>query len=135
MAKATRELPKKIPFNKNCSWVVGNLVVEALDPISSRINQVEGITLRIYGLKSPYWGKDNVVTGLLTGQDLIDGLKGKELGDELLLPSIMLKHGESTFLDDITVEEVSKTLQIPIRIVFGSDDFVKKVLEMPPFSI
>ena len=96
---------------------------------------MEGINLKIYGLKSPYWGKDKVVTGLLTGQDLIDGLKGKELGDELLLPSIMLKHGESTFLDDITVEEVSKVLQIPIRIVSGSDDFVKKVLEIPSFTI
>ena len=47
----------------------------------------------------------------------------------------MLKHGESTFLDDITVEEVSQTLQIPIKIVFGSDDFVRKVLEPPSHSI
>ncbi len=129
--RATQQLPKRISSKKKCSWIVGKLVVEALEPISQRINEVEGISLRVFGLKSPYWGKENVVTGLLTGKDVIDGLRGKELGDEILLPSIMLKHGESTFLDDITVEEVSKTLQIPIRIVFDSDDFVKKVLEIP----
>ena len=64
----------------------------------------------------------------------MNGLKGKKLGDELLLPSIMLKHGESTFLDDISVEEVSKTLHIKIKIVFGADDFVRKVMEVNPHS-
>ncbi len=133
--KATSTLPKRISIKKKCSWVVGKLVEEALEPISSRINKIQGMSLKLFGLSSPYWGKDNIVTGLLTGKDLIDGLMNKDLGDELLLPSIMLKHGESTFLDDITVEEVSKILKIPIKIVFGADDFVKKALENTYHSI
>ncbi len=128
--KATSELPKRISKTKRCSWIVGKLVEEALRPISSRMNKVEGLTLKIFGLESPYWGTKQVVTGLLTGQDIIDGLRNKELGDELLLPSIMLKDGESIFLDDITIEEVKKNLKIPIKIIYGADDLVRQVLEV-----
>ncbi len=127
--KATANLPSEIPIDKTCSWVVGSLVVDALQPICKKINKIKRMSLTIIGLESPYWGKEKVVTGLLTGQDLIDGLSKKNLGEELYLPSIMLKHGESKFLDDITVEEVSKTLKTSIKVVFGPDDFVKKVLE------
>ena len=129
MEKATSKLPEKISKKKNCSWVVGKLVETALCPIAERMNQIEGLSLKLFGLKSPYWGKENVVTGLLTGQDIITGLKDKELGEELLLPSIMLKHGEPTFLDDMTVETVEKTLKITIRIISSPDDFVKTLIK------
>ncbi len=129
MNEATSILPKKISKEKKCSWVVGKLVEEALKPISSKMNKIEGLSLKIFGLESPYWGKEQVVTGLLTGQDIIDGLKNQDLGDVLLLPSIMLKHGETTFLDDLTVNTVEKYLQTPIKIIFDADDFVRKVIE------
>ena len=35
--------------------------------------RIDGVTLHLHGLPSPYWGQDQVVTGLLTGQDLIEG--------------------------------------------------------------
>ncbi len=128
MEKATSKLPERITKKKRSSWVVGKLVEKALDPIAEKMNQIDGLSLRLYGLKSPYWGKDNVVTGLLTGQDIINGLQNKELGEELLLPSIMLKNGEQAFLDDMTVEEVEKTLQITIKIIYSPDDFVNTLI-------
>ena len=60
--------------------------------------------------------------------DIINGLKNKKLGDELLLPSVMLKHGEQTFLDDMTVEEVEKILKITIKIIASPDEFVKALI-------
>ncbi|KGG16840.1 MULTISPECIES: TIGR03279 family radical SAM protein [unclassified Prochlorococcus] len=129
MDKATKKLPKKISVQRNCSWVVGKLVGKALEPISKRMNAIDGLTLNMFSLTSPYWGKEEVVTGLLTGQDVITGLQNKNLGDVLLLPSVMLKHGEATFLDDISIKEVEENLKIPIKIVFGPEDFVKRVIE------
>ena len=92
MDKATKNLPERIPKNKKCSWVVGKLVEEALNPICKRLNKINGLEINLYGLPSHYWGQDKVVTGLLTGEDLIRGLKGKILGDQLLMPSLMLKN-------------------------------------------
>jgi len=79
-------------------------------------------------LPSPYWGQDQVVTGLLTGQDLIEGLQGLDLGDQLLLPSVMLRQGQPVFLDDMTVDQLSQALQTSIRIVHGAADIVAAAL-------
>ena len=128
MEKATSNLPKRIELKKHFSWVVGRLVENALTPLSARFNKVNGLRLDLYGLPSPYWGQDQVVTGLLTGEDLIRGLKGHNLGDTLLLPSVMLKEDQMVFLDDMTLEEIAKALQVPIQIVHGADDIVAAVL-------
>ena len=90
--------------------------------------QIENFQINLYGLSSPYWGQEQIVTGLLTGQDLIKGLKGKNLGDELLLPSVMLKQGEKIFLDDMTLEELSSSLNVSVRIVYDAQDIVNGAL-------
>ena len=128
MDEATTNLPKKINQKKTCSWVVGKLVENELIKPQKRLNRINNFTLHLYGIPSPYWGQDQIVTGLLTGQDLIKGLQGKELGDELLLPSIMLRQGEKIFLDDMTLQELSSSLNVSIRVVHDAKDIVNKAL-------
>ena len=57
------------------------------------------------------------VSGLLTGQDLLGQLQGRELGERLLLPCSLLRSGEEVFLDDMTVTELKNALQVNIVIV------------------
>ena len=128
MDEATRNLPIKINQKRTCSWVVGKLVENELQKPCSRLNKINNFTMHLYGIPSPYWGQEQIVTGLLTGQDLIKGLQGKELGDELLLPSVMLRQGEKIFLDDMTLQELSSSLNVSIRIVHDADDIVNKAL-------
>ena len=125
---ATVSLPETIDPPLHSSWVVGRLVDKALEPVTDRLNRISGVTLDMHGLPSPYWGQDQVVTGLLTGQDLLAGLKGQQLGDQLLLPSVMLRQGQPVFLDDMTLEQVQAELPVPIRIVHGAADIVAAVL-------
>ena len=68
------------------------------------------------------------MTGLLTGSDLLEGLAGADLGDELLLPAVMLRQGEPIFLDDQPFEAVAAQLKAPVRLVHGSDDIVAACL-------
>lgn len=128
MDEATRDLPTKIDQKKTCSWVVGKLVENELQKPCQRINKINNFALHLYGLPSPYWGQEQIVTGLLTGQDLIKGLRGKELGDELLIPSVMLRQGEKIFLDDMTLQELSLSLNVSVRIVHDAQDIVNKAL-------
>jgi putative radical SAM enzyme (TIGR03279 family) len=125
---ATADLPGVIPRPRRLSWVVGRLVAGALRPVVERLNQVEGLDLVLHGLPSPYWGQEQVVTGLLTGSDLLTGLKGRDLGEELLLPGVMLRQGEPVFLDDSTLEQFQASLPVPIRLVGGADDLVAACL-------
>jgi len=125
---ASTGLPVSISTPLRSSWVVGRLVDEALTPVTARLNAVDGVSLLLHGLPSPYWGQDQVVTGLLTGQDLLQGLEGRDLGDQLLLPAVMLRQGEPVFLDDMTLAELEQRLPVPVRIVHGAADIVAAVL-------
>lgn len=128
MDEATINLPTKIDQKRTCSWVVGKLVENELLKSCKRLNKINNFVLHLYGIPSPYWGQEQIVTGLLTGQDLIKGLRGKELGDELLLPSVMLRQGEKIFLDDMTLQELSLSLNVSVRIVHDAKDIVNKAL-------
>ena len=132
---ASDGLPESISTPLRSSWVVGRLVDEALAPVTARLNAVKGVSLKLHGLPSPYWGQDQVVTGLLTGQDLLQGLDGCDLGDQLLLPAVMLRQGEPVFLDDMTLTELEQRIPVPIRIVHGAADIVAAVLGEAPKSL
>ena len=103
-------------------------MAEALQPVLERLNRVEGLELILHGLPSPYWGQEQVVTGLLTGSDLLGGLAGKDLGEELLLPRVLLRQGEPVFLDDLRLEELEARLPVPVRLITGADDLVSACL-------
>ena len=69
------------------------------------------------------------MTGLLTGQDLLEKLLGKELGDGILLPAMMLKHEDTYFLDDMTVEELAHKLDTEIIPVRGVEELIEACIQ------
>lgn len=78
-------------------------------------NKWEGLSCNVYKIKNNFFGETITVTGLITGQDLIAQLKDKELGDELLISSSMLRRDSNVFLDDLTVSDVEKALNVKIK--------------------
>jgi putative radical SAM enzyme (TIGR03279 family) len=107
---ADRLLPDRIEQPKTFTWVVGNAVEKAFEPLVARLNGVENLTIHLAALNSDYWGQAITVTGLLTGQDLLAKLQDRDFGDGILLPTVMLKHDEAKFLDDMQVAEVAIAL-------------------------
>lgn len=121
---ASKNLPTKTSKPRCLTWVVGNAVEKAFQPILQRLNQVEDLQINMIAMRSDYWGQNITVTGLLTGQDLLQNLTGKNLGEAILLPAVMLKEGDTRFLDDMTVAEVSNQLQTPILPVTGVEELI-----------
>ncbi|MEB3276122.1 MAG: TIGR03279 family radical SAM protein, partial [Cyanobacteriota bacterium] len=126
--RATTDLPASVQPPRRLSWVVGQLVGEALAPVVQRLNGIAGLELILHALPSPYWGQQQVVTGLLTGSDLLTGLTGRDLGQRLLLPAVMLRQGEPVFLDDLTLDQVQQQLAVPIEVVGDASDLVRACL-------
>ncbi len=124
----TKSLPKKISKKRNVSWIVGKLVYEALIPTQEKLNRIKNLKINLYGLPSQYWGQEQVVTGLLTGEDLIMGLKDQTLGEAIYIPSMMLKVGSDLFLDDKKIEDVEKALKTKIRVVHKANDIIKDLV-------
>ncbi|ASC74207.1 hypothetical protein XM38_051820 [Halomicronema hongdechloris C2206] len=123
--QAAQALPTEVTPSRRFTWVVGNTVEGAFQPIVQRLNQVDGLTVTLAALASEYWGQSMTVTGLLTGQDIVYALQGQDLGQGLLLPSLMLKPSDSGrlddtyFLDDMGVATLSQRLNLPVWIIDG----------------
>ena len=88
------------------------------------------VEVDVISIRNEIFGETITVSGLITGQDLIRQLSGRDLGEKLLLPCNMLKNEEDIFLDDISVEELSRKLNVEIVIVDeGGSDLVSAVLD------
>ena len=79
-----------------------------------------GLKGQVIGIDNDFFGHTIDVAGLLTGQDLSKQLRAHELGGRVLLPLHMLRHGETVFLDDYTVERLQEEIHCPVQIV-GTD--------------
>ena len=76
----------------------------------------------VVAIDNDFFGHTIDVAGLLTGQDISAQLQKRPLGDRVLIPLHMLRHGETVFLDDYTVERLSQELGRPVQVV-GLDGF------------
>lgn len=76
-----------------------------------------------------FFGENIIVTGLLCGSDIVEQLKGCDIGEELLLCDNMIKSGTELFLDDYTVSMVEKELGVKVVLVANDGwDFVESVM-------
>ncbi len=90
---------------------------------------VEGLEINVYQIVNHFFGESITVAGLLTGKDMCEQLQGKDLGDALFFPENTLRAGEDMFLDDMTPEELSARLGVPVYPSRNDGaDFIKAML-------
>ena len=112
-------------YIKSCSTSIatGALEYDFICKLAEKVSQRwHNINCSVYKIRNDFFGETITVTGLITGQDLAAQLKGKPLGDTLILSENMLMRDSELFLDDYTVSELEKELDIKIRII-GNDGF------------
>ena len=112
------------------SMATGLLAYPYIKQMTERMQEAfPGLEIFLYPITNEFFGERITVSGLLTGQDICKQLMGKELGERLLLPENVLRSGEDVFLDDLTVSELEKALQVPIDIVKSSGcDFISAII-------
>lgn len=116
--------------NRKVSIATGRLVYKNIIQLIDEIKKVyDGIEVNVYDIKNNFFGQYVTVSGLLTGTDIIEQLREKDLGQELLISRSMLRSGEHVLLDDCTVEKIEMELGVNIRIVENDGaDFVNAVI-------
>ncbi len=101
---------------RTVSVATGAAAYEHVKSLAARITErVEGLTVTVHRITNNFFGESVTVAGLLTGKDVCEQLAGKDLGDELLFPAVMLRADGDVFLDDMTPAELSNRLNIPVR--------------------
>lgn len=125
-----RQLPD-LTVQEELSIATGRLAYPCICQMAQEMMEdFPGLRIHIYAIRNDFFGEMITVSGLLTGQDILAQLKDKPLGSRLLLPQNVLRSGETVFLDDLTVADMEKALQVKINIVKSSGcDFIEAVLE------
>jgi len=127
------KMPKK---ERNVTIITGSSAYQFMDSLLDELRiKCNNLTCKVIPIVNEFFGDTINVTGLITGADIIKQLCGRDLGDELIVPSVMLRREGDIFLDDVSLEDLSKALNIKIvvsqndgyellNVVLGSDYIV-----------
>lgn len=121
-------LPESVDTAEACliTSVSGSAV---LKPIVDRLRRIKGLSLTLLPITNQFFGGNVSVTGLLTGRDIINALGSEYKGKKVILPEVVLKQGETVFLDDISIKDMEKITGARILTVDGSArDLVNTIL-------
>lgn len=88
-----------------------------LRELAERAAEKTGVSGQVAAIENNFFGPTVDVAGLVVGGDLIAQLKGRALGERVLIPVNMLRHGGDVFLDDLHVSDVERALGVPVTVV------------------
>lgn len=101
--------PATLP-SQEFSIATGRSAYPFLRLLAEKLQGVRGLEVHLYTLAHLFWGGNVTVSGLLTGSDLLQGLRGKKLGRMVLITRDMLKEETDLFLDGLSLQDVSAAL-------------------------
>jgi len=112
------------------SIATGTSAFEFIEDLATKVmDKYSQCQVHVNRIVNRFFGESITVAGLLTGGDLVEQLKGKDLGDVLLIPKSMFKSGELVFLDDMTLEELEKALNVTVvPIEVSGQAFLSNIL-------
>jgi putative radical SAM enzyme (TIGR03279 family) len=99
------------------SIVTGESSANELRGFCTALSVKSGVPLEVIAVPNHIFGGAVTVTGLLTGRDILETLTGRELGAAVLLPDVLLREGTETLLDDLTVDELERRLDVRVEVV------------------
>jgi putative radical SAM enzyme (TIGR03279 family) len=126
---ALLELPPLLP--RRVTLATGTLAAPLLETLAARLHDA-GAVATVVAVPNHFYSGGVSVAGLLTGADLRAALAGRDLGDALILPAVVL-NADGIFLDDTTPDELETALGVPIYFCGGVEEVVEVVesLAMP----
>lgn len=119
-------------IKRKLSIATGEAAYDYICELSKMVEcKFKSTNINVYKIKNNFFGGKVTVVGLLTGQDLLQQLKGKDLGDYLLLSKSILKAEDTVLLDDIDISEVETKLNTKIRIVENTgEQFLSNIVQL-----
>lgn len=114
---------------RHISVVTGELAFGFIKGLCEKLEEKTGMKTDVYAVKNEFFGGGVNVSGLVTGGDIIKQLKGIIKTKELFIPQVMLRDEDDIFLDDVTVSDIEKELDVTVTAVLNDGyDFVEKLL-------
>ena len=113
-----KHFPKVMKKRTKFTIATGMLIFQffkknVIDYLNNNIKNLEVVLLPI---QNNFYGDAVNVAGLLTGRDIINQSIGKDIGSSLWLSHRVLNDDQTMTLDNMTLENISKSLNVPVNI-------------------
>ena len=106
-----------LEYNRKVTVATGVAAADFIAQLAKTATEkYKNLAVEVVAIRNDFFGGHVTVSGLVTGGDIIAQLKGKDLGDELLIPENMLRAEGDLFLDNVSLEDVEKALDIKVRV-------------------
>ncbi len=121
-------LPQEVE-QREAHIITGLSAVPVLEKIVARLRAIDGLNVQLVPVENRFFGGAVSVTGLLTGRDIIAALGQSYKGKRVLIPEVLLRDGQETLLDDITIQQIKEHSGANIISVAGTaEDLIEKIL-------
>jgi putative radical SAM enzyme (TIGR03279 family) len=99
------------------TWVTGTLFAPVLSAYAESYTRQTGRSVKVVPVVNHFFGETVTVAGLLTAQDVLNALRGLDLGSGVLLPEAMFRGPEGQSLDGQTREFMQASLGVPVYLI------------------
>lgn len=100
--------------------VTGESAAPLVTRFCEELSAATGCQIVVIPVENRLFGESVTVAGLVSGGDIIGRCRGEPLGDALIVPDVMIKEGEGLFLDDLSVDDLSRELRVVVIVVESS---------------
>jgi len=131
--EAEQVLDEAEPLGKmTVSTVTGQSSAPDLQAFVTALGEKTGIRILLHVIQNDFFGGFVSVTGLIAGKDIVNQLRGRQLGDVLMIPDVMLKEGADLFLDDLSLSDLERELNVRVVKIDSSPWGLLEGLETLP---
>lgn len=102
--------------NRKATIVTGKAAYPLISELAeTAMKKIKGLEINVVAAENKLFGSMITVSGLLCGKDIEAAVSGIDLGEELIIPPNCLRSEGDMFLDDMTAQELSERLGVPVR--------------------
>jgi putative radical SAM enzyme (TIGR03279 family) len=102
--------------------VTGVLFVPVLAEVAREFSELSGVEAQVVAVVNHALGESVTVAGLLLGCDIIEQLRGRALGDLVILPRAAFDHPDGVSLDDVSPGQIAQAIDRPVTLADGMND-------------
>ena len=122
-----KQFPKLLKTKKTISIITSDLAYNTfITEIKPILEKIKNLTVNFFKIKNNFFGDSVTVAGLLTGKDIIEQLKDKDLGSSVWTTYRILNDEQTLTLDDMTLGDISTQLGVDFKI---SNDSIYQIIK------
>ena len=107
---------------RRATLVCGTLIAPTMSALTAELAHLVGAEIEVVPVPNEFFGSSVSVSGLLLAQDILSALRGRLLGDLLILPRAMFDATGAVTLDDCRQVDIERESRVTVVVAESLSD-------------